>query len=406
MFIVHVPFESIASRNVKMQDANPLNKNKNKNTPPDCTIYSSSQRMRRQQDPLGQGQASPRKASAAAQPDLTGRLLTSQSKNDLWVHQPRAVTSVSGQHARTVCSTTTAKGVIWVVCGSSATSPMNAASTESTTDVDDAEGNNQGPEDASAERPTNLDSKRVRTYRDNDVLLVQDKGVEHHPGNVQFRELCQTYGEIYDRTPMYVSHKLCGYIIIPTEKATTLFLTPLFWAVSRMQKRNVAMRLYQHVLGLDPPGRFLQLAIGSAQYATPFSEYLVADEEKVLIKITEILNDRENVEKPMRAAVAPVATEVSLSLVKEVDCTGNKKNNFQAAGQAPPSGSKGGDGSREHPAVTATRRESSVILDPRDTDVLFGRGSPFYNHPGNVKYRKCCSDLREAYLNSSRYVMF
>jgi hypothetical protein len=71
-----------------------------------------------------------------------------------------------------------------------------------------------------AERPTNLDSKRVRTYRDNDVLLVRDNGVEQHPGNVQFRELCQTYGEIYDRTPRYVSHKLCGYIIIPTEKVT------------------------------------------------------------------------------------------------------------------------------------------------------------------------------------------
>jgi hypothetical protein len=90
------------------------------------------------------------------------------------------------------------------------------------------------------------------------------------------------------------------------------------------------MRLYQHVLGLDPPGRFLQLAIGSTQYATPFSEYLVADEEKALIKITEILNDRENAEKPMRAAaVIPVATELSLSLLKEATCTGNKKTIFK-----------------------------------------------------------------------------
>jgi hypothetical protein len=50
----------------------------------------------------------------------------------------------------------------------------------------------------------------------------------------------------------------------------------------------------------------------------------------------------------------------------------------------------------------STTTTLKVIYSPRNSDVLFGRGQAYQNHPGNVRFRSLIDEYRDAYEQASR----
>jgi hypothetical protein len=50
----------------------------------------------------------------------------------------------------------------------------------------------------------------------------------------------------------------------------------------------------------------------------------------------------------------------------------------------------------------STTTTQKVIYSPRNSDVLFGRGQAYQNHPGNIRFRSLIDEHRDAYEQASR----
>lgn len=236
----------------------------------------------------------------------------------------------------------------------------------------------------------------------NDVLFVRGKECEQHSGNLQFRKLCWNHRQIYK----VASRCVCQ--AIGCSLTRQLIPDPLsfssHFASNRKEKRAVAKQIFGIVQNKTPSGRFLRLAAGAAKHATPESDFVVADEEKTLVRITRILREQE---RQADDAAAEAAIQQAVASLPKIDRCASNTSDSQQLGFAVASKS---DERCRRDSKTATEPVSSkngqgpvIIQDPHRNDVIFGRGN-CHTRFGNMQFRQFCWDIRKTYDETTRLV--
>lgn len=94
----------------------------------------------------------------------------------------------------------------------------------------------------------------IITPNENDVLAGRGCGSQLHPGNVKFRNI--------------VKNKKEQYVLLKGNK----------------QKNKLAFQVYQEILSMDPPGRFLS--------KSSCGNWILQDEKAIMVKVKQALRER------------------------------------------------------------------------------------------------------------------
>eukprot|EP00984_Skeletonema_dohrnii_P018862 scaffold8921_cov81-Skeletonema_dohrnii-CCMP3373.AAC.2 len=232
-------------------------------------------------------------------------------------------------------------------------------------------------------------------HNENDVLLGRGATTNIHPGNIHFRNICAA-------------------------------AKPNFAVATNSEKRQIAIETAQHVMAMDPPGRFLERVEdgdinihedGTGTFDGLGGAYSNVDVHSLMSPSdAKYLNEsgwaQNKASKHWKKALGPWR-DVGMEKAVQKTCAVIRDHKRQdrialkAMGMLKKNSKKTnllGYSSQVQPGelqAVATQPADPGGIIPTQNDIIIGRGAFINSHIGNIQFRAYCSERKERFDSST-----